>query len=275
MNELIPFDFETQAVRVIMNDDAEPWFVASDICSVLGISKHRDAVARLDDDETRPVVVDTSSGNREMSSVNESGLYSLIFKSRKPEAKKFRKWVTSEVLPTLRKTGRYIFDDNLAENEPETPDEMASLGRGMRIREHRRVFSEISQLVHLANKLHRPQLDLVNKISQGLTGIDTVAMLSEAGWSAPCLPEPAQTEMDFWRSQIEEWLNEPEQRETQHISNKEILAGAIGLSEKNMTVAATVQVGLIMKRLGWGKKRIRQQGSKLGYVYVRPITTTH
>jgi len=86
----------------------EPWFVAKDICEILDISKYRDVVARLDDDEKGyPMVVDTLGGKQEMTTVNESGLYAVIFQSRKPEAKAFLKWVTSEVLPCLRKNGSY------------------------------------------------------------------------------------------------------------------------------------------------------------------------
>lgn len=87
--------------------DGEPYFVAKDVCSILGISNHNDVVGRLDDDERRGSVMPTPSGRQIMTIVNESGLYNLIFRSNKPEAKSFRKWVTSEVLPTLRRTGRY------------------------------------------------------------------------------------------------------------------------------------------------------------------------
>ena len=87
--------------------NAEPWFVAKDICEVLGIEKYRDAVSRLDEDERESVLVDTLGGMQRMSAVSESGLYSLIFQSRKPEARKFRKWVTGEVLPSIRKKGYY------------------------------------------------------------------------------------------------------------------------------------------------------------------------
>ena len=89
--------------------DGEPLFVAKDVCDVLGINKYRDAVARLDEDEKgRPVVVDTPGGKQSMTTVNESGLYHLIFQSRKPEARAFRKWVTGEVLPNIRKQGVYM-----------------------------------------------------------------------------------------------------------------------------------------------------------------------
>jgi len=94
--EIIPFDFEENAVRVVLRD-GEPWFVAVDVCRVLDISNPRDAVARLDDDEKADVGITDASGTqrRETNIISESGLYSLIFTSRKPEARRFRKWVTA------------------------------------------------------------------------------------------------------------------------------------------------------------------------------------
>lgn len=100
------FNPSNQPVRVEIIG-GEPWFVAKDVCDALTIEKHRDAVSRLDDDERGSVVVDTLGGKQSVSAVNESGLYNLIFQSRKPEAKVFRKWVTGEVLPSIRKTGSY------------------------------------------------------------------------------------------------------------------------------------------------------------------------
>lgn len=87
--------------------DGEPWFVAKDICEILAISKYRDAVSDLDDDERMSISVDTLGGRQKMTAVNEFGLYNLILASHKPEAKGFRRWVVHELLPTLRKTGRY------------------------------------------------------------------------------------------------------------------------------------------------------------------------
>ncbi len=107
MSNLIPFDFDGSAVRVVLRN-SDPWFVAKDVCGVLEIVNHKDAVSRLEDDERRGSVVPTPLGGRqEMTCVSESGLYSLIFTSRKEEAKRFRKWVTGEVLPSIRKTGGY------------------------------------------------------------------------------------------------------------------------------------------------------------------------
>ena len=100
------FKFDESPVRVVMKE-GEPWFVAKDICEILGLDNPSMAVSRLDDDERGVSNVDTTEGKREMLTVNESGLYALIFTSRKPEAKRFRKWVTGTVLPEIHKTGSY------------------------------------------------------------------------------------------------------------------------------------------------------------------------
>jgi len=107
MNELQKFDFNGRPVSII-DRDGEAWFIAKDVCDVLEISKYRDAVARLDEDERGSVLVDTLGGSQEMAAINESGLYKLVFRSRKAVAQKFTKWVTAEVLPTIRKSGAYV-----------------------------------------------------------------------------------------------------------------------------------------------------------------------
>ena len=104
--KVFTFNENNKPIRVELVD-GEPWFVAKDVCDALTIGNSRDAISRLDDDEKGVSVVATPSGEQQMNIVNESGLYNLIFQSRKPEAKKFRKWVTNEVLPSIRKTGRY------------------------------------------------------------------------------------------------------------------------------------------------------------------------
>lgn len=100
------FNASNQQVRTVLLN-GEPYFCGKDVCMCLGLSNHNDALAALDDDERRGSPVPTPSGTQQMVVVNESGLYHLIFQSRKEEAKAFRKWVTSEVLPALRRTGRY------------------------------------------------------------------------------------------------------------------------------------------------------------------------
>lgn len=105
-NQLNTFAFEGNTVRVVIRD-GEPWWVVSDVCAALGIDKHRDALARLDGDERGSVKVDTLGGSQDAGAISESGLYTLILRSRKPQAKPFRRWVTHEVLPAIRKTGVY------------------------------------------------------------------------------------------------------------------------------------------------------------------------
>ena len=107
MTTISAYNFDGAAVRTTTGADGEPWFVAADVCAALGIANSRDAVARLDDDEKGVATTDTLGGAQQLATVNESGLYSLILTSRKAEAKRFKKWITSEVLPSIRKTGTY------------------------------------------------------------------------------------------------------------------------------------------------------------------------
>lgn len=106
MSELSVFNFDSYTVRTLTRD-GEPWFVAADVCDALGLGDTSKACSRLDDDEKLIRTMFVSGQNREVLTINESGLYSLILTSRKPEAKRFKKWVTSEVLPSIRKTGQY------------------------------------------------------------------------------------------------------------------------------------------------------------------------
>jgi prophage antirepressor-like protein len=106
MNELTVFNFENKEVRTVeMNNNI--YFVASDVCKVLEHSNPSMALSRLDEDEKGINNVYTPGGSQEVLLVNESGLYSLVLTSRKPEAKRFKKWITSEVIPSIRKTGAY------------------------------------------------------------------------------------------------------------------------------------------------------------------------
>lgn len=106
------FQFGDKEIRVI-NKSGEPWFVAKDVCDVLGIANSRDGVGRLDDDERGVGLTDTLGGKQESVIISESGMYTLVLRCRdaiKPGTvpHKFRKWVTAEVLPAIRKTGEYV-----------------------------------------------------------------------------------------------------------------------------------------------------------------------
>lgn len=99
-------DHENDKFRVI-DREGNPWFVLSEVCGKLEIGNASDAAKRLDDDEKGVVSIDTPGGRQNATIINESGLYSLILTSRKPNAKAFKRWVTGEVLPSIRKTGSY------------------------------------------------------------------------------------------------------------------------------------------------------------------------
>jgi prophage antirepressor-like protein len=104
------FEYENKRPFRIIDRNGEPWFALADVCSELEISNVGNAAARLDEDEKgsiRNPDVTSVGGNPNLTIINESGLYSIILTSRKPEAKRFKKWVTSEVLPQIRKTGSY------------------------------------------------------------------------------------------------------------------------------------------------------------------------
>ena len=106
MNQLQVFSFEAKTIRTQIDELGAPLWIAKDVCDALGIKKNRDAVSRLRGNVTRPVKVD----GIEMKAINEAGLYQLIMKSSKVEAERFQDWVTSEVLPTIRKTGSFTLD---------------------------------------------------------------------------------------------------------------------------------------------------------------------
>ena len=113
-NEIQLFKFEGKEVRTLKVDD-EPWFVGKDLAEILGYSNTRDALSRHVEPEDKGVAkLDTLGGKQNQTVVNESGMFSLILSSSLPNAKKFKRWVTSEVLPTIRKTGSYQL--------PQTPE---------------------------------------------------------------------------------------------------------------------------------------------------------
>ena len=115
MMEIQTFNFENQQVRTIEIEN-EPYFVGKDITEILGYSNSRDALYKhVDEEDKLTSQIATSGQNRNMVVINESGLYSLILSSKLPNAKKFKRWVTSEVLPTIRKHGAYLTPDKLEE----------------------------------------------------------------------------------------------------------------------------------------------------------------
>lgn len=106
MNALQIFSKGNMTTRAF-EKDGDVWFIARDVCDELGLDNMSRAISTLDEDDVGVSIIETAGGSQEMTIVSESGLYSLVFKSRKPEARAFQKWVTKEVLPSIRKTGSY------------------------------------------------------------------------------------------------------------------------------------------------------------------------
>ncbi|THH38087.1 hypothetical protein E4Z66_00480 [Aliishimia ponticola] len=164
LSETQAFDFNAKQVRVVQLDGA-PWFVAKDICDVLGIGNPSMAVASLEEDE---VTLSTIEGShRPTNLISESGLYALIFLSRKAEAKVFRKWVTSVVLPAIRKTGSYVAGEEHL--DPTAPDYIERLHELLLEAMERKIAAQAAQIEALTPKVddHDKRFERVDLI--GLT----------------------------------------------------------------------------------------------------------
>ena len=159
MNEI--FNFHGQEVRTLTIDD-EPWFVGKDVADILGYSKPRNAIALHvdEDDALKWGVMDELGRKQETTIINESGLYSLILSSRLPQAKEFKRWVTSEVLPTIRKNGMFATDELL-----DNPD--FAIATLQRLKEER----EAKKLLEAKIEADRPKVLFAEAVSASHTSI--------------------------------------------------------------------------------------------------------
>ncbi|MDR3533408.1 MAG: BRO family protein [Rhodopila sp.] len=117
-DRITPFLFDGDIIVRVIGINGIPWFVASDVCRALGLTNPTETVSSLDEDEKGISRADTLGGQQEVIIISESGVYVLIFKSREPHAVRFRKWVTSEVLPALRERGHYVAGEVTAVRKP-------------------------------------------------------------------------------------------------------------------------------------------------------------
>lgn len=170
-SSLLPLNFKGCAVRTVMIGNM-PWFVAKDVCEVLELSDVSMSVAKLDDDEKLVQKLFVSGQNRDMIIVNESGLYTLIMRSNKPEARLFRKWVTSEVLPSIRATGQYTMPQ-LVENRLAAMEKMLvdNASRGEEIIKELAVMKDQFETMDV---LQRDQLFEIQQEIDGLKGVKEV-----------------------------------------------------------------------------------------------------
>ena len=170
-SSLLPLNFKGCAVRMVMIGNM-PWFVAKDVCEVLELSDVNKAVSKLDEDEKLIRKLFVSGQNRDMIIINESGLYTLIMRSNKPEARRFRKWVTSEVLPSIRATGQYTMPQ-LVENRLAAMEKMLvdNASRGEEIIKELAVMKDQFETMDV---LQRDQLFEIQQEIDGLKGVKEV-----------------------------------------------------------------------------------------------------
>ena len=151
MTAMIPFSFEGNEVR-LLDRDGEPWFVLTDVCRALELVNAPQVASRLDEDEKTTITNADSRvghGPQSLTIINESGLYSLILTSRKAAAKRFKKWITAEVLPSIRKTGMYVFGGD----DPDLPAMADGKVFGMRVAK----VNAAARLISCANAIFGPE----------------------------------------------------------------------------------------------------------------------
>lgn len=160
MANLQIFNFHESEIRTIENNN-EPWFCLKDVCNILAIKNTTDVVKRLDEDERTRFNLGRQG---EANFINESGLYSVVLRSDKPQAKEFRKWVTSEVLPTIRKHGAYMNEQTL-EQALTNPDFLIKLATELKAEQQKRKELELknSQLA-VENKIMTPKAEYFDEL---------------------------------------------------------------------------------------------------------------
>ena len=164
MNELQVFTYKNSEVRTVERD-GEPWFVLKDVCEVLALGSPHKVSERLDEDERNQIpVIDSIGRQQETTVINESGLYNVILRSDKPEAKPFRKWVTSEVLPSIRKHGAYMTPETL-EAAILNPDTMIRLCTALKEeQDKRKVLEAANATLTVDNQIMKPKADYFDEL---------------------------------------------------------------------------------------------------------------
>lgn len=156
--------FEDIDVRIIQKE-GEPWLVGNDVTDALGLSNGRDALSRLDDDEKGVAIVDTPGGRQKMTVINEAGAYRLVFTSRKKAAKRFKRWLAHEVLPSIRKHGSYQGDSAPASHQDDPILSLADATRQIRERQIQ-IEDRLDRLEEQTEQQERRRLDAQRQLKQ-------------------------------------------------------------------------------------------------------------
>ena len=171
MPSIIPFTYHDQPVRVV-TIDGEPWFVLADLCKVLDIAASGRLAARLDEGMRQTHTLETAGGRQRMTIVSEAGMYEVVIRSDKPEAAAFRRWITSEVLPSIRKHGGYLTPEK-AEEIISDPDVIIELAQAVKRERSARISME--SLIHELE----PKADMYDRFldADGTYSIGNVAKM--------------------------------------------------------------------------------------------------
>lgn len=246
----IEFAFDDKPVRVVLVD-GEPWWVASDLAQALEYRDAGNMTRMLDADEAATHILSSRSTNgvyqdRELVVINESGLYSAILRSRKASAKRFKKWVTAEVLPSIRKHGGYMMPSAQHEDAPAPlaahveADQIVSAGR---------VFRSLYTVGRSMGMARRLAATRANQAAERATGVDLAAELNASQWlDGPDLPAPQRKQYDL-QQQVRAHLvanNWP-----QGFSSQQLIEALAMVNDK----ATQTAVGHCLKLLGYQRKR--------------------
>lgn len=233
---------EFGAVRAVTLD-GEPWFVAADVCRALGLGNSSDVIKRLDEDERTLVSIEGASNGLPMNAVNEPGLYALILGSRKPEAKAFKRWITHEVIPEIRKTGGYIAGQ-------ETMDDDQLLANALMVAQ--RKIAERNKQLEAANekiKADAPKVLFAETVEKAETciSIGTLAkILNQAGLDIG-------ERRLFERLRNDKWLNS-KGRNWNVPSQKSMDMGLMRVHESTVSRSSGIQINKTPLITGKGQR---------------------
>lgn len=234
MNELVPFEFESHTVRVVMIDD-EPWFVANDLAAVLGYRDAYNMTRNLRPRQRGTHTVSTPSADQTMLIISEGGMYRAVLRSKKPEAERFQDFVEEELLPTLRRTGRYVLHDKV--QPPAIMDRDPAQVRSAIdvVREARRLFGQTAAR----------------------------ALWVQVGLPAPIARSIGAPQDEVMAEALRDWLHGR--------SSCTALEAARGIGIAAPERADTMQVGAILRMFGWQPKKVRE-GRRTENRWFRPAS---
>ncbi len=223
MSAVLSYQFEEAPVRVVMIA-GDPWFVASDLAKALGYRSANDLTRNLHDDERGTHVVRTPSADQDMNIISESGMYAAIFKSRRTEAERFRKWVTATVLPSIRKTGRFELDGYAPAPLPSDHDTSTLGARVAVVREARRLY--------------------------GMKGARSIWL--QLGLPQPIADAVPSADGDPWAERVRDYLSSRNETTTEQVAH------ACGI--RPFEFAERRRVRALLDLYGWREGNLRREG---------------